>query len=339
MPKTSYKVFSTNFDKLNRVQKRQLVFFFHNTSQKTPHEISKVLGLSVSGVRKILKRWKGQTSFQDKPRKGRPNILTPHSQKKLDSIIEQSSNSSSQSILNTLAAKNHLKKHPTSRTIRNYRKKLGFQKKKTRKKAILRKENKIKRLNYAMKYKNYKWRNQIFIDETDIELYHDAPTGYYKKNQIPVIHNPRKSPKIKLICGISRKGPIFLRCYHSTLDAKKFVRIMVDLKKHIYSKYNDPTIVLDNATPHTAHYTKRMLQRHYKLLYIPPQSPELNPIEKAFEFFKKRVINSDPKNVKMLISVTKKNWKKISKDECNRTILQLQNECQVIINNKGGNHY
>ena len=95
------------------------------------------------------------------------------------------------------------------------------------------------------------------------------------------------SPKIKLLCGVSRKGPIFLRFYQKSLDAKKNVRLLVDAKKQIFSKYSKPTIVLDNATAHTAQYTRKHLQKYLKLLYVPPQSPELNPIEKVFGFFKK----------------------------------------------------
>lgn len=58
--------------------------------------------------------------------------------------------------------------------------------------------------------------------------------------------------------------------------------IMVEVKAQIYSKYSHPAIVLDNALPHTVNYTKKIIQRHFNLLYVPLQSPGLNPIEKVF---------------------------------------------------------
>lgn len=337
--KTSQTFFPTNLVNSGRVNKRKMVFLLRNTTQKTLQEIADDVGLSKSGVCLILQRWQGKKSLEDLPRSGRPKMLSKKSQKILETIVENDPSASSQSILLSLESKILLKNLPTERTIRNYRKNVGFEKKNTRIKAILRPTNKIKRFNYATKFKNYLWRNHIFIYETDVELYHVSRSAYYKKNQDPIIHAPRKSPKIKLICGISRKGPIFLRCYDGNLNARKFVSMMVDLKRQIYSKYSKPTIVLDNARPHTAKYTTSHLQKHYDLLFVPPQSPELNPIEKVFGFFKKRVANSKPKTVKELNLFIKKNWKTISKKECNETILNLQKECQTVIYNKGDNHY
>ena len=145
----------------------------NKTDEKSLQEIANHVGLSESGVRKILKRYRGKNSFENKPRSGRPVTLSKQTQKKLDNIIETNHHASSQFILDTLVTKTGLKKKPTNKTIVNYRKRLGFFKKSTRKKGILRQENKTKRFNYATKYMNYKWKEYIFIDETDIELYHN----------------------------------------------------------------------------------------------------------------------------------------------------------------------
>ena len=181
MPKTSKKVFSSNFTTLNCVNKRKVVILLNKTGEKSLQEIANHVRLSESGVRKILKRYRGKNSFEDKPRSGRPVTLSKQTQKKLDNIIETNPHASSQFILDTLVTKTGLKKRPTNRTIVNYRKRLGFFKKSTRKKGILRQENKTKRFNYATKYMNYKWKEYIFIDETDIELYHNPRTGFFKK--------------------------------------------------------------------------------------------------------------------------------------------------------------
>ena len=99
MPKTSYNKFSPNLEKSSRVNKRKLVFFPQKNTQKILQKILKDVGLSENDIRKILKRWKGKKSFQDKPRKGRPRIISTSSQKKFESIIEKHPISSSHQFL------------------------------------------------------------------------------------------------------------------------------------------------------------------------------------------------------------------------------------------------
>ena len=79
MPKTSYNKFSPNLEKSSRVNKRKLVFLPQKNTQKILQKILKDVGLSESDIIMILKRWKGKKSFQDKPRKGRPRVLSTSS--------------------------------------------------------------------------------------------------------------------------------------------------------------------------------------------------------------------------------------------------------------------
>lgn len=123
------------------------------------------------------------------------------------------------------------------------------------------------------------------------------------------------------------------------INSKKFVRLLVGVKREIFNKVRNPIIVLDNASCHTSEYTRRLLKKHFKLLFIAPHSPELNPIENAFGFFKNRVASELPKTKETLILATKKIWKKISPLECKQTIAKLKENCQQILDVGGSNHY
>ena len=83
MPKTSKKVFTSNFTTLNCVNKRKVVILLNKTGEKSLQEIANHVGLSESGVRKILKRYRGKNSFEDKPRSERPVTLSKQTQKNL----------------------------------------------------------------------------------------------------------------------------------------------------------------------------------------------------------------------------------------------------------------
>ena len=127
--KTSQTFFPTNLVNSGRVNKRKMVFLLRNTTQKTLQEIADDVGLSKSGVCLILQRWQGKKSLEDLPRSGRPKMLFKKFQKILETIVENDPSASSQSILLSLESKTLLKNLPTERTIRNYRKNVGFKKK------------------------------------------------------------------------------------------------------------------------------------------------------------------------------------------------------------------
>lgn len=51
----------------------------------------------------------------------------------------------------------------------------------------------------------------------------------------------------------------------------------------------DSVIVMDNATFHKREDTQALLKRHgHQILWLPPYSPDLNPIEKMWAWVKKK---------------------------------------------------
>lgn len=68
------------------------------------------------------------------------------------------------------------------------------------------------------------------------------------------------------------------------------------LKKLLYQYRNESKIilVLDNVRYHHAKLLKKWLQKHPKLelIYLPPYSPELNPIERAWWYMRKKITHN-----------------------------------------------
>ena len=53
------------------------------------------------------------------------------------------------------------------------------------------------------------------------------------------------------------------------------------------------TIVMDNAAIHKSEKTREIIEKHvHELLFLPPYSPDLNPIEKVFGVLK-RALKAD----------------------------------------------
>lgn len=65
-------------------------------------------------------------------------------------------------------------------------------------------------------------------------------------------------------------------------------------------------IVLDNVSYHKSGIVKRFLVRHSEivLIYLPPYSPEYNPVERIWKWFKKKVseFGSVRKGIKEIIA-------------------------------------
>ena len=72
-------------------------------------------------------------------------------------------------------------------------------------------------------------------------------------------------------------------------DSMEFIRFIIS---HVIPKMNpfpqpNSVLVLDNASIHKNGYLKRSLNRHgIKLIFLPPYSPYLNPIELDFNTIK-----------------------------------------------------
>ena len=97
--------------------------------------------------------------------------------------------------------------------------------------------------------------------------------------------------------------------------------------------------MLDNARPHTSKSTAKWLPKHFQILHLPPQSPELNPIETIFAIMKKRVQDHNPKNLKNLNLLLKKTWRTLPKKFIKRTIVHTKEICKIIIKYHGNNDF
>lgn len=81
--------------------------------------------------------------------------------------------------------------------------------------------------------------------------------------------------------------------FHKKGNYKSFKK---HLKKILYSYKNHSKIimVLDNVRYHHAKLLKNWLKNNPKLelVYLPPYSPELNPIERAWWFMRKKITHN-----------------------------------------------
>ncbi|MGE3920575.1 MAG: transposase, partial [Gammaproteobacteria bacterium] len=85
------------------------------------------------------------------------------------------------------------------------------------------------------------------------------------------------------IAGLKNKHLIAPFCYQGTMDTMLFNFLLPNTSV-------DDVIVMDNATFHKSNSTKQIITNAgCEILYLPPYSPDLNPIEKYWANLKVKI--------------------------------------------------
>jgi transposase len=131
----------------------------------------------------------------------------------------------------------------------------------------------------------------VFIDESGFNESLIRDYAWSKKGK-PVIADKRgKKPKrLNLIAGLFNKkiiAPILFNGYTDSILFNEW------LEKHLLPLLpKGSLLVLDNARFHKSVKTKELVEKSgYHLLFLPPYSPDLNPIEIFWAVLKAKVRN------------------------------------------------
>ncbi len=135
----------------------------------------------------------------------------------------------------------------------------------------------------------------IFIDETGFQ--NSMLQEYYSKKGEPVYKKGGvvKTTVITVILAITNDTLIGYQCFKREITASDFHAFLTEFLKNnqdIYDHLDDYVFVMDNSPIHK-HSDHMQFRESLQIIYLPPYSPFLNPIEELFSQWK-RIFREKP---------------------------------------------
>jgi transposase len=310
---------------------------------KSRTAVAKIMHRPVKWVKRTENRWKEQGNFKDRFRKGAPRKMTPRDEKALVKKVEGKSGHSTRREAGAFMT---AKKERVSReTVRKVYKGAGLYPHRRRKVVLLTPKQKVKRVNFASKYRRFDWTKCAFWDETEFEL-HPTPNikndiTWDKRGQVYKYEKMAHPPKFKFGAAITAHGATRLVSYTGTIDSKKYMsmvdQVIPDLKK-LFGKTNF-TYIHDGATCHTSKETMEHLRQVLPSLLPkgdwPPNSPDDNPIENVFGYLESKVQEKKSDSLAALEKRIRSAWNGLTPEYLKSCIEVIPKRLKQIIASNG----
>mgnify|MGYP001810013015 CR=1 FL=1 len=236
-------------------------------------------------------------------KRGRKSKATPDELEILESFIKNNKNkfASSKEMLNKWSSlcnwpNNHLSISTFRRILKNdlnmsYKKVYGYHKAKNNSKTMS--------INHDFCCKLVKQvfdnRKVIFLDETGFNLESHKNFGWSKIGTPMNFEKKIKSCNYSVIGATSNQEFIGITIIKGSVNSEIFCGFIINLINHLYSSKkcvsnSDFILIMDNARCHKRHLVK-VIEPHFNILWTPPYTPELNPIELVWAEIKRNVYN------------------------------------------------
>ena len=129
----------------------------------------------------------------------------------------------------------------------------------------------------------------VWIDETGTDARDQSRKyGYALRGQRPVVHHfHSRGRRVNAIAAISSSGLVTVELTQSTVDKEVFFNFVRSSLIPNMMVYDGSVAVMDNLSVHHAQEVLDLFhQAGVMVLFLPPYSPDLNPIEEAFSYVK-----------------------------------------------------
>lgn len=158
--------------------------------------------------------------------------------------------------------------------------------------------------------------NLVFLDETGFNEHTRRTYGYSPINTKAYLNVPgNKNINKSLLCVIDLNGVVTYKYKSGAFRTEDFVNFINEQLLPYFSIYPNKILIMDNASFHKSTQVQDTLRRNaINFKYLPPYSPQLNPIEEFFSM------------IKSIFKTLRTNNRNLTIEESIRSIFSNENE-------------
>lgn len=320
----------------------------------TTKELTREFRVTRQCIYATLRRWATHHTVKDLPRSGRPSIL---SKREISMLWRQVRKAPK------IQYRDRLAEVPITRVsrwtaLRRLRER-GIRHWRCKRRPMLLHRNARQRFIWQKQWRRFDWAHSHtrFSDEASVEMGKGADSewafGYtherWDHNKITE-QRLHKAPAAMLTASIwldararVRRSPLVIlkRDPQSRNNRYSVVSYCDALRTALLPNYHGGEhFIIDNAPIHTARYTRRWLQDHHiQFTFLPPYSPDLNPIEHCWHKLKKVLLEMYPEfrttgyaleNWARFCRALKRAWRAIPESYLKRLILSMPRRLRAV---------
>ena len=266
----------------------KISILFYYRQDYRPYTIAKILQVqdircSRESVRKFIQRYEKTGTIGRKEGSGRKTKITEEMMKIVNEQMRKDDETTAHQLQRRLE-RNGYPLHIS--TILRARRQLGWKFAGSKYCQLIRNENKLKRLHFALLHQDMEFLEKcVFTDECTIQLDTHKKRSYRKEGQRPKLKPKPKHPiKLQIWGGISVNGSPMLMIFDGIMDKFLYVDILRNALKPFHDEFPDMWLQADNDPKHTSNYAIKDLEdmgMHW--FRTPAESPDMNPIENIWQ--------------------------------------------------------
>lgn len=155
----------------------------------------------------------------------------------------------------------------------------------------------------------------VFIDESGFKTNMTRTYGWAPLGERPVFSASKYGKNVTIIGGIALDGLRAWQVLETTLNGPRFIAFLDDCLGP--KLRNGDIVVMDGPRVHrVAGVAEALAKWGAKPLYLPPYSPELNPIEMCWSWLKTWVRTRCPRVAERLVAAVGEAWGRLTADLC-----------------------
>lgn len=310
----------------------------------TVQALAERFGVNRRTIMRLEQKVRQTGSIEDRPRAGRPVVMTPRQNRILRRMSTEDRHQVSRTLRQRLQQEHNIR--VSQRTVARRLLQMGLRGCISKRKPLLTQRHKGRRLEWARNHQDWtveQWRNVLFSDETPLHLVQNRQRRYVRR-QVGQAHAAECiRPTVhggggRMVWGaFDGHGTLILHTVEGTLNSERYVEILRGHLLPLNRERRDLLFQQDNATPHVSRRTLAFLQEnHVSVLPWPPQSPDLNPIEHLWGHLKQQLEGLRIQTTAELLAAAHHLWRNLSPEVVTNLIRSMPERVQAVIRARGG---